>query len=432
MAKKKRGNDAVPTWSGFNYQGKITLLCSLIEINKMIIKDSDIHHISDDCYVEIEKTEDFVIFIQGKVKALYQVKAYLSTNKASSFLDANKKLIDHRSDLNALTADCYLCAPLAISDWNDNGNTYRNQINLFFYDFKPVHVTEVAEKIKIELDKTLKSMGLSNQKLDDIYLGLCNFLDEKVSIMHKQGTKQRNYNLLFREIAEFIYRANTEYIIEQEAIEKEHIYNHIIGNFKNVIDDFCNNECENKKMGTCKKNIYGSCALTTSYDYILEINIWEYCRYLNPHIVAGWDKQLSYVERLREEDFKKLLIPVLYQISNDLLHSNSETLYCETDIFGTIENKVIPTLLNFDFGLNDVEKSISHTLNKIKQNSFLWSSSIVGGAITADTKGEVYNTEKDSILYFQKSEDDITDNNSYLKIIDSRDFIKNVKGEEQC
>lgn len=76
MAKKKRGNDAIPTWSGFNYQGKITLLCSLIEINKMIIKDSDIHHISDDCYVEIEKTEDFVIFVQGKVKALYQVYAF--------------------------------------------------------------------------------------------------------------------------------------------------------------------------------------------------------------------------------------------------------------------------------------------------------------------------------------------------------------------
>lgn len=141
----------------------------------------------------------------------------MSTNKASSFGDASKKLIDHRSNLNALSADCYLCAPLAISDWNDSGNTYRNQINLFFYDFKPVHVTEVAEKIKIELDKTLKSMGLSNQK-----------------------------------------------------------------------------------------DIYGSCALTTSYDYILEINIWEYCKYLNPHIITGWDKQLSYVQRLREEDFEKL------------------------------------------------------------------------------------------------------------------------------
>lgn len=430
MAKKKRGNDAIPTWSGFNYQGKITLLCLLIEINKMLIHSYDINNISDDCYVEIEKTEDFVIFIKGKVKALYQVKAYLSTNKADSFFNANKNLIDHRSNLNALTADCYLCVPLAISGWNDKGNIYRNQINLFFYDSKPVHVTKVAEKIKAELDKSLKHMRLPNENLDDIYLGLCSFLDEKVSEMHKQGAKKRNYNILFREIAEFIYRANTEYVIKQEAREKENIYNHIVENFKEIVDEFCNNECESKKMGTCKKDIYGCCALTTSYDYILEINIWEYCKYLNPHIVTGWEKQLSYVERLREDDFKKLLIPVLHQISNDILCRNSEILYCETDIFGTIENKVIPTLLNFDFGLNDVEKSISNTLNKIKQNSFLWSSSIVGGTITADTKGEVYNTEEDSILYFQKSEDDITDNNSYLKIIDSRDFIKKVKGEE--
>lgn len=86
--------------------------------------------------------------------------------------------------------------------------------------------------------------------LDDIYLGLCNFFDEKVSTMHKQGAKQRNYNLLFKEIAEFIYIADKEYIVEQAAREKENIYNHIIGNFKNVIDNFCDNECENKKMRT--------------------------------------------------------------------------------------------------------------------------------------------------------------------------------------
>ena len=35
----------------------------------------------NDCYVEIEKTEDFVLFLQGNVKSLYQVKAYLSKDK---------------------------------------------------------------------------------------------------------------------------------------------------------------------------------------------------------------------------------------------------------------------------------------------------------------------------------------------------------------
>lgn len=428
MSKKKRGNDAIPTWSGFNYQGKITLLCSLIEINKLITKGYR-QDLLDDCYVEIEKTEDFVLFLQGSVISLYQVKAYLSTNKVSSFSDAIKKLIDHRSELNSLTAECYICAPLSISDWDDIGNTYKKQVKLFFYDGKPVHVTQVVEKIKNELKKTLNYMGLASQKTDDIYLGLCSFFDKKVAEMHNQEVKKRNYNLLFSEMTEFIFNAHKYYVVEQETIQKENIYNHIIENFKNVIDDFCNNECENKQMGTCKKDIYGSCALTTSYDYILEINIWEYCKYLNPHITTGWDRQLSYVERLREEDFKKLLLPIFHKIRESTLLADAETIYCETDMFDTVKNKVIPTLLNFDFGLNDISKSISDTLNRIKQNSFLWSSSITGCAITADTKGEKYNTEEDSILYFDKEEKDyITDNDNYIKIVDSRDFIRQIGG----
>lgn len=429
MSKSKRGNDAIPTWSGFNYQGKITLLCSLIEINKLIDKGYR-QELLDDCYVEIEKTEDFVLFLQGNVKSLYQVKAYLSKDKTSSFIEAMKKLIEHRSSINALTADCYICAPRPISDWNDSGNTYKNQIKLFSYNTTSVYVTEVAEKIKIELEETLKYMGIASQRINDIYLGLCSLLDSKVAEMHNQEAVKRNYNLLFKEMTDFIFTAHTQYVVEQETIQKENIYNHIVGNFKNVINEFCNNECENKQMGTCRKDIYGSCALTTSYDYLLEINIWEYCKYLNPHIITGWDKQLSYVERLREEDFKKLLVPIFYKVSEGILRTDAETIYCETDIFDTVKNKVIPTLLNFDFGLNDISKSISDTLNRIKKNNFLWSSSITGSAITADTKGEKYNTEEDSILYFDKDneEDSITDNDNYIKIVDSREFIRQIGG----
>lgn len=429
MSKKKRGNDAIPTWSGFNYQGKITLLCSLIEINKLIANGYR-QDLLADCYVEIEKTEDFVLFLNGNVKSLYQVKAYLSTDKVSSFLEAMKKLVEHRSKLHSLTATCYICAPLSISDWDNLKNTYKSQVKQFLYDEKPIHVTQVVEKIKNELEKTLKYLDLLDQKIDDIYLGLCSFLDKKVAEMHNQGIKTRNYNLLFSEMTNFIITEHNSYVVEQETIQKENIYNHIVENFKNVIDDFCNNECESKRMNTCKKDIYGSCALTTSYDYILEINMWEYCKYLNPHIITGWDKQLSYVERLREEDFKNLLVPIFYRISESTLHTDSETIYCETDIFDTIKNKVIPTLLNFDFGLNDISKSISDTLSKIKQNSFLWSSSIPGCAITADTKGERYNTEEDSILYFDKEYDNhITDNDNYIKIVDSRDFIRQIGGK---
>ena len=53
-----RGNDAIPTWSGFNYQGKMMLLYVLELINQIAKdKNKDIGTYS----VELEKTEDFCI-----------------------------------------------------------------------------------------------------------------------------------------------------------------------------------------------------------------------------------------------------------------------------------------------------------------------------------------------------------------------------------
>lgn len=48
-----RGNDAIPSWSGFNYQGKVAILCALQQINQNAnIEDYSIEH---------EKREDFTV-----------------------------------------------------------------------------------------------------------------------------------------------------------------------------------------------------------------------------------------------------------------------------------------------------------------------------------------------------------------------------------
>lgn len=54
-----RGNDAIPTWSGFNYQGKMMLLYVLELINQIAKdKNKDIDAYS----VELEKQKIFVLF----------------------------------------------------------------------------------------------------------------------------------------------------------------------------------------------------------------------------------------------------------------------------------------------------------------------------------------------------------------------------------
>lgn len=83
-----RGNDAIPTWSGFNYQGKMMLLYVLELINQIAKdKNKDIDAYS----VELEKTEDFCIICDSEYKSFHQVKAYLS----NFYVKMNFRVLSH-------------------------------------------------------------------------------------------------------------------------------------------------------------------------------------------------------------------------------------------------------------------------------------------------------------------------------------------------
>lgn len=120
-----RGNDAIPTWSGFNYQGKMMLLYVLELINQIVKdKNKDIDAYS----VELEKTEDFCIICDSEYKSFHQVKAYLSKDKWNSYSKAMDKLLKHRAESNNPTAKCYLTVAKEIKDWDDASNTYNVRI----------------------------------------------------------------------------------------------------------------------------------------------------------------------------------------------------------------------------------------------------------------------------------------------------------------
>lgn len=67
--------DASPSWSGFNYQGKVALYYSLRLINSTLV-ESDFTHYS----LMLEGTEDFEILYDGSPVSIHQVKAYNSSN----------------------------------------------------------------------------------------------------------------------------------------------------------------------------------------------------------------------------------------------------------------------------------------------------------------------------------------------------------------
>ena len=155
-----RGNDAIPTWSGFNYQGKMMLLYVLELINQIAKdKNKDIDAYS----VELEKTEDFCIICDSEYKSFHQVKAYLSKDKWNSYSKAMDKLLKHRAESNNPTAKCYLTVAKEIKDWDDASNTYNVSVELYKRASKVVGVCDVRNEIDTEILAYLKSKGYSDK-----------------------------------------------------------------------------------------------------------------------------------------------------------------------------------------------------------------------------------------------------------------------------
>lgn len=67
--------DASPSWSGFNYQGKVALYHSLKIINSHLYDEERY-----DFELMLENTEDFEIVKAGESISLHQVKAYNNSN----------------------------------------------------------------------------------------------------------------------------------------------------------------------------------------------------------------------------------------------------------------------------------------------------------------------------------------------------------------
>lgn len=74
-------HDATPSWSGYNYQGKLALHYVLCHICEKLSADST-HTFLRDSLV-LENNEDFELFVEGELVSFHQVKAYEKQNFGS-------------------------------------------------------------------------------------------------------------------------------------------------------------------------------------------------------------------------------------------------------------------------------------------------------------------------------------------------------------
>lgn len=278
-----RGNDAIPTWSGFNYQGKMMLLYVLELINQIVKdKNKDIDAYS----VELEKTEDFCIICDSEYKSFHQVKAYLSKDKWNSYSKAMDKLLKHRAESNNPTAKCYLTVAKEIKDWDDASNTYNVSVELYKRASKVVGVCDVRNEINTEILAYLKSKGYSDKAEEVVYGELCLFLDDSIARMHKQDSKKRKYIIKFSDIVGIMESAIDKEDVRKEYFLKEKIYEYVMQNIEKALNNLCQDECD-----TSLENCNRICAAKCGYEKMTEIvDYGQFCKLLNPSKVDEWDK----------------------------------------------------------------------------------------------------------------------------------------------
>lgn len=357
-----RGNDAIPTWSGFNYQGKMMLLYVLELINQIAKdKNKDIDAYS----VELEKTEDFCIICDSEYKSFHQVKAYLSKDKWNSYSKAMDKLLKHRAESNNPTAKCYLTVAKEIKDWDDASNTYNVSVELYKRASKVVGVCDVRNEIDTEILAYLKSKGYSDKAEEIVYGELCLFLDDSIARMHKQDSKKRKYIIKFSDIVGIMESAIDKEDVRKEYFLKEKIYEYVMQNIEKALNNLCQDECD-ASLENCNR----ICAAKCGYEKMTEIvDYGQFCKLLNPGKVDEWDNELNLVENLSVDKIQSEIYELLYRSDTpEKVMGDNCGIYLQSKYSQAPSKQVIPTFLDLTRGARK-ERALQSIFQNIINNT---------------------------------------------------------------
>lgn len=394
-------HDALPSWSGFNYQGKMTLLCVMIKLNQIL--EGEIVE-PDSFWFELEKDEDFVIYQGALPIGLYQVKARLGDETPGKFGEACKKLIDNRTrllqDLGDHTAICYLVSATNIRNWEKDANHYRDSVKLFKYsrdgeEPTAVGLQEVGACLEQEILKYISLVGYSHDRSDLLYLRLCAYLGNRVAAFHKEG-KRSSYRIGFLEIMECLDAAvglEKEY---EKLVIRESVYKHVA----NVLETSFEEHCKTSEEEGCE----GFCGVNTLYNGIKSLDLLEYIKNINPH-KCNWEPMHEFTSSFTEEDFPGLILDIYSYVGPDKVRQIGNLFFfMNEEIIDLPLQHIVPTTITMASGNSRREaRSVQKICQSVTQNANQFASlggAILSGRINADIIPDIW---KESIDYVELS-----------------------------
>jgi len=254
MAKEE--HSAIPSWSGYVYQGKVAVYHVLRTIEERFRVDSSTEF--DNCELEIEWQEDFAIKIDGTYDSLHQVKAYEASASPTVYNKALKDLYDKLSRGIGNTG--------WLNIWNPINFTVRTKSNNF-KELKSSNQTiveksylqSVLDQVEIytycngnqycdldEIDKLIAKKieeiynhnnynisSLTDKQYEFVRFKLYQIIDDHIVEVHKDPTKKKKTIPFTTLLAKFS--------VNYEEYSKEYEYIKVKNNFFEKIYEYCNN-----------------------------------------------------------------------------------------------------------------------------------------------------------------------------------------------
>ena len=250
MAKKE--HSAIPSWSGYVYQGKVAIYHVLRMIKDSLTIDKDV--IFDNYELEIEWQEDFAIKVNGSYDSIHQVKAYEESSSPTVY---NKALSDLYEKLSK---------GIGVSGWLNIWNPIHFTSGTASKNFEELKTANQGKYSKSVIDKVciysycngnqfcdlddidgliVKKIGeiynlynfgissLTTEQYEFVRFKLYQIIDDHIVEVHKDLTKKKK-TIPFNTMLD-------KFVVNYEEYSKEYEYIKVKNNFFEKIFEYCNN-----------------------------------------------------------------------------------------------------------------------------------------------------------------------------------------------
>ena len=411
-------NNAIPSWSGFNFQGKAMLLRVLQHINELINEQPEDYNDDVTGYsVEIELREDFVLLKDNRALEFCQVKAMLKSDTYSEYVQAVQQLVDHRSDdRNAHeSAECVMMSAVKIDPWEST------EVHFYLYEEKYLDLISVIGFIQTELSRLMtKIVGLviDEQEIENYYLKLCAFLDDKVSSLHNKS--ELSFDISYQQIIAMLISKHQFFAEIEEQKFKEKLYIGISKQIESAFEEYCAECKESPGESDCS-----NCIISRLKENFVSVNFDEYAQVLmaSQNLEKLEENLVAYSSVYNVETLKNLL--ELYRYANIEDYQFNQSYHY---LSGSYYENIIPTEL--DASRN--EYAVSSMFKKIQLNTSI-SQRIMNKKLTIKTPYK-FTGDKNIIQYditksvFEHNENLSTEVGVNFSLIDAEKFKESLRG----